>query len=61
MSDSEEWQVPLPADMAPGHYVVYTGLYRVSDLQRLPARAADGSHYTDNRIPPGSLNIGDSD
>ena len=31
MADSEEWQVPLPVDLAPGQYSLYTGLYRVSD------------------------------
>ena len=37
LADSETWQVPLPADLAPGRYAVYTGLYRQADLERLPA------------------------
>ena len=34
--DSEVWQVPLPADLAPGRYHVFTGLYRISDQERVP-------------------------
>ena len=36
--DSEVWQVPLPADLAPGRYHVFTGLYRISDQERVPAQ-----------------------
>ena len=61
LADGEDWQAPLPADMAPGPYAVYTGLYRVSDRERLRAGAADGTPYTDNRVPLGSLTIGESD
>ena len=28
LADSEAWEVPLPPDLAPGRYEVFTGLYR---------------------------------
>ena len=42
LADGETWQVPLPADLAPGRYNVFTGLYRTRDLERIPARDGDG-------------------
>ena len=53
--DSETWQVPLPADLAPGQYKVFTGLYRQSDLERAPASDADGKPFLDGRVPLGTL------
>ena len=38
LADSEIWQVPLPADLAPGRYTVFTGLYRTRDLERLSSQ-----------------------
>ena len=58
LADSETWQVPLPADLAPGRYSVFTGLYRQSDLERAPASDADGTPFLDGRVPLGSLTIG---
>ena len=55
--DSETWQVPLPADLVRGQYNVFTGLYRQSDLERMPARDADGMSFLDGRVPLGSLTI----
>ena len=57
LADSEIWQVPLPADLAPGRYAIYTGLYRARDLERLPASSADGRPWPDARVPLGSLMI----
>ena len=57
LSDRETWQVPLPADLAPGQYKVFTGLYRQSDLERAPARDDDGMPFLDGRVPLGSLTI----
>ncbi len=57
LADSELWQVALPADLAPGRYSLFTGLYRTSDLERLPASAADGALIADARVPLGSLEI----
>ncbi len=55
--DSETWQVPLPADLAPGRYRVFTGLYRTRDRERVPARDGDGDHFGDNRVPLRTLII----
>lgn len=53
--DSEVWKIPLPADLAPGRYSVFTGLYRVSDKERLPATRDDGTLFIDAHLPLGSL------
>ena len=57
LADSEIWQVPLPADLAPGRYTIFTGLYRQSDLERIPASDIDGKPFLDARVPLGSLMI----
>ena len=55
--DSETWQVPLPADLAPGRYEVFTGLYRLRDERRLAVSDAAGNAYVDGRIPLGGLTL----
>ncbi len=57
LADSETWQVPLPADLAPGQYRVFTGIYRTRDRQRVPATDANGTSFVDARIPLGALTI----
>ena len=57
LADSETWHVPLPADLAPGRYHVFTGIYRARDRERVPARNVDGSSFLDFRVPLGSLEI----
>ncbi len=57
LGDSEVWTVPLPEDIAAGPYHVYTGLYRRSDLARIPARDRDGNLYRDASLPLGALII----
>lgn len=57
LADSEVWEAPLPADLAPGVYAVYTGLYRQSDQERVPASDADGTPYPDARVPLGGISI----
>ena len=57
LQDTETWHAPLPADLAPGRYDVYTGLYRLDNMQRLPATNPDGSPAPDNRPRVGSLII----
>ena len=57
LADSETWQVPLPAELAPGHYNVFTGLYRARDQQRVSASDADGSAFVDALVPLGKLII----
>ena len=59
LADSETWRVPLPADVAPGRYAVYTGLYRANDKERLPAVGADGALFPDARIPLANLTFTD--
>jgi len=55
--DSETWEIPVPAELAPGVYAVYTGLYRSSDQERLPATDADGRPFVNGRIPLGRLSL----
>ena len=55
LADSETWQAPLPADLAPGRYSVFTGLYRARDQERIPASGAEGTPWLDARVPLGSL------
>jgi len=55
LADSELWECLLPADLAPGPYAVFTGLYHVRDHERLPARGVDGSLFRDARVPLGNL------
>ena len=59
LRDTETWQFTLPADLAPGRYAVYTGLYRLSDLERLPVSDAGGMLLPDARVPLGSITISD--
>ena len=53
--DRETWQVSLPADLVPGRYTIFTGLYRQSDVERVPASDADETPFLDARVPLGSL------
>ena len=55
--DTEIWQVPVPDDIAPGEYAIYSGLYHSQDMQRLPARDADGMPLPDARALLGTLEI----
>jgi hypothetical protein len=55
LTDSEVWEAPLPADLARGKYAVFTGLYRLSDQERLPANDKDGRPFLDARVPLGHL------
>ena len=54
LADSEVWSVPLPADLAPGRYDVFTGFYRARDGERVPATDADGAPWLDARVKLGS-------
>ncbi len=54
---SEAWRFTLPADLQPGRYSIYSGLYRLSDLQRLSVTLADGAQPADARIPLGTVLI----
>ena len=59
LADSEVWTVPLPDDLAPGRYEVLTGLYRVSDKERVPVTDIDGAPWLDNRVALGTLTLGE--
>lgn len=50
LADSETWQVPLPVDLAPGRYAVFTGLYRPRDMERVSVHDADGVPWLNNRV-----------
>ncbi len=57
LRSSEVWQFTLPADLQPGRYSIYSGLYRLSDMQRLGVTLADGTQPVDARIPLGTILI----
>lgn len=57
LADSETWQVPLPAGLAPGRYTVFSGLYRTRDKERIAASDAEGVSFLDARVPLGSIVI----
>ncbi|MYI41484.1 MAG: hypothetical protein F4063_06025 [Chloroflexi bacterium] len=57
LQDTELWTVSVPEDAAPGEYAIYSGLYNLSDMQRLPARDAAGMTFADARVPLGELRI----
>ncbi len=55
LADSETWRVPLPPELAPGQYRVFTGIYRARDGERLAASDAGGAPFVDARVPLGRL------
>ena len=57
LADSETWSVSLPTDLKPGRYQVFTGLYRLTDQKRVPARDADGAPFVDARALLGTITI----
>ena len=57
LADSETWRAPVPADLEPGRYAVFTGLYRARDLGRIPAKDAEGNPWQDGRALLGILSI----
>ena len=57
LRSGEMWQFTLPADLQPGRYSIYSGLYRLSDMQRLGVTLADGTQPVDARIPLGTILI----
>ena len=57
MQSGERWNFTVPPDLAAGIYKVYTGLYRLADLQRLEVILADGRLPADRSIPLGSITI----
>ncbi len=55
--DAETWSLSLPPDLAPGPYDLFTGLYRLADLQRVAASDPAGAPFADARVPLGRLII----
>ena len=55
LRDTETWQFTLPAELPPGRYAIYTGLYRLSDLERLPVQDEAGLLLPDSRISLGNV------
>ena len=59
LRDTKAWQFTLPEDLAPGRYAIYTGLYRLSDLARMPVQDENGEALPDARVPLGMLIVMD--
>ena len=57
LMDSETWLLPLPADLQPGKYTAFTGLYRKSDKARVPVANADDVAWADDRLALGRIII----
>ena len=57
LADSETWHVPLPGDLTPGRYEVFTGLYWARDMRRLPVSDVSGEPWRDARILLGTVTI----
>lgn len=57
LADTEVWALPLPTDLAAGEYAVYTGLYRVSNQERVLVKSSDGTPLPDARVPLGFLTL----
>ena len=58
--DTHIWEVALPATMPTARYAVFTGLYRISDKERLFVTKPDGTPFADARVPLAVLTIEDS-
>ena len=57
LADVEEWRIPVPADLAPGSYNIFTGLYRARDNVRVPVSDAEGRPWVDARVSLGILTL----
>ncbi len=57
MKERAHWEISLPADLAPGIYEVYTGLYTVEGIVRQPVADAQGQPVPDYSIHLGTIRI----
>lgn len=57
MSAQDAWRIPLPDDLPPGAYSVYTGVYDADTLQRSPVTDAAGQPIPDAAILLGHITI----
>lgn len=51
------YQQRLTLNIPPGRYDLFTGLYRLSGLERLPATDAAGNPFTHDRVPIGHITV----
>ena len=49
--------LPIPADLPPGRYVLYAGLYDPTTMARLPAADAQGYPFANDAIPLATLEV----
>jgi hypothetical protein len=54
---TDEWALPLPENLLPGEYHVYTGLYEWPSLERLAVVDENGDLVGDNSIYLGTFTI----
>jgi len=54
---SDRHGIALPDNLPPGAYQLMTGLYRLSDGARLPARDAQSRRYPNDEAPLGELTV----
>ena len=57
LRDTETWQFTLPTDLPPGRYAIYTGLYCLGDLGRLPVGDENGLPLSNSRVPLNYITI----
>jgi hypothetical protein len=54
---ADNWAITLPADMPPGTYRVYTGVYHTPTVERVPVEDGSGQPVQDNSIFLGTIEI----
>lgn len=57
MHEAAHWEIVLPADLPPGNYSVYTGLYSLPDITPQAVTDAQGQPVPNNAIPLGTLTV----
>ncbi|MGB4676023.1 MAG: hypothetical protein WBH90_04795 [Aggregatilineales bacterium] len=55
MEEMARWEIPLPPDLEPGVYGVYTGLYTLPDVIREPVTRGSGEPVLNNAIYLGDI------
>jgi hypothetical protein len=53
----DNYALTVPADAAPGPYVLETGMYRLEDLTRLPVRDPDSGLPLGDRVLLGTVEV----
>lgn len=57
MQVQDTWQIPVPEDVPPGDYLIYTGLYDPQTIQRSAVTGADDQPVPDNLISLGTVAV----